>query len=154
MRTIIQIVFLLLAASAQAKGDLTGITVGVADGDTLTVLTGQDEVRVRLAEIDAPEKSQAFGKASKQSLAGLCYRKRTMVQVRDVDRYGRVVGHVVCGSIDANRTQLTNGMAWVYAGYAKDSSLYRLQDAARRAKRGLWSEPNPIAPWEWRRATR
>lgn len=154
MRRIVAI-SLLSALSAHASADdFTGVTVGIADGDTITVLAGKKEVRVRLAEIDAPEKSQAFGQASKQSLSALCYRKRTSVQVREVDRYGRVVGHVLCDGMDANRTQLANGMAWVYTTYVRDRSLYRIQDEARSARRGLWADQTPVAPWEWRRADR
>ncbi|WP_246262243.1 thermonuclease family protein [Aromatoleum evansii] len=132
----------------------SGTTVAVADGDTLTVLKGREEVRVRLAEIDAPEKRMDFGQVSKRSLSDLCYRKRTEVHVQDVDRYGRVVGRVTCEGIDANRNQVRNGMAWVYDRYARDRSLYTLQAEAQQARRGLWNAPSPIKPWDWRQANR
>lgn len=141
----------LLAASVQA-GDLQGRVVGVADGDTLTVLVaGNEPHRIRLAEIDAPEKAQPFGQRSKQSLSALCFARQARVQVQDHDRYGRIVGRVICDGVDANAAQVERGMAWVYDRYAHDPRLYRLQSAAQAAKRGLWADPKPIPPWEWRR---
>lgn len=145
---------LTVASLSAAAASFTGTTVAVADGDTLTVLKGREEVRVRLAEVDAPEKAQAFGQVAKRALSDLCYRKITTVHVQDVDRYGRVVGRVVCDGTDANRTQVRNGMAWVYDRYARDTKLYALQDDAQQAQRGLWKDASPTRPWEWRRAQR
>lgn len=130
---------------------LVGLVVSIADGDTLTILDGgARQVNVRLAEIDAPEKRQAFGARSRQSLGELCHEKRAEVSVVDVDRYGRTVGRVTCAGVDANAAQVRRGMAWVYDRYAKNKTLYRLQDEARSAGRGLWTEPSPVAPWDWR----
>lgn len=155
MRKLLVFAAIIATLNAQASTeDITGVTVGISDGDTITVLTGQKEVRVRLAEIDAPEKSQAFGQVSKKSLSALCYHRKTSVKVHEVDRYGRAVGHVICGDVDANRTQIGTGMAWVYDRYVRDRSLYRLQAEARSARRGLWADQTPVAPWEWRRADR
>lgn len=145
---------LVVASLSAAAASFSGTTVAVADGDTLTVLKGREEVRVRLAEIDAPEKAQAFGQAAKRALSELCYRKSTTVHVQDVDRYGRVVGRVVCDGTDANRAQVRNGMAWVYDRYARDTRLHALQDEAQQAHRGLWKDASPTRPWEWRRAQR
>lgn len=141
----------LLTTSVQAA-DLQGRVVGVADGDTLTVLTAdRQSQRIRLAEIDAPEKAQPFGQRSKQSLSALCFARQARVQVQDHDRYGRIVGRVICDGVDANAAQVERGMAWVYDRYAHDHRLYRLQAAAQAAKRGLWADPTPTPPWEWRR---
>ncbi len=129
-----------------------GLVVAIADGDTLTVLNqDSQQVKVRLAEIDAPERRQPFGTRSRQSLGELCHEKRAEVRVVDVDRYKRVVGRVSCEGVDANAAQVRRGLAWVYDRYAKDENLYRLQDEARSAGRGLWSDRDPVAPWEWRR---
>jgi len=130
---------------------IVGLVVAIADGDTLTVLN-QDfqQVKVRLAEIDAPEKKQPFGSRSRQSLGELCHEKRAQVRVIDVDRYKRIVGRVSCAGVDANAAQVRRGMAWVYDRYARDKTLYRLQDEARSSERGLWADRNPIAPWDWR----
>lgn len=144
-------------ASPQIKrGDeLHGRVVRIADGDTVTVLTGsKQQVRIRLAEIDAPESGQAFGNRSKQSLTRMCGNKTARVQVQDIDRYGRVVGRVHCGPYDTSAEQVSAGMAWVYDSYVRDKSLYQLQDAARKARVGLWGDPSPIKPWEWRRGER
>ena len=88
-------------------------------------------MKVRLAAIDAPEKKQPFGTRSRQSLGELCHEKRAEVRVTDVDRYKRIVGRVSCAGVDANAAQVRRGMAWVYDRYAKDKTLYRLQDEAR-----------------------
>lgn len=131
---------------------IVGLVVAIADGDTLTVLNEDlQQVKVRLAEIDAPEKRQAFGTRSRQSLGELCHEKRAEVRVIDVDRYKRVVGRVSCAGVDANATQVRRGMAWVYDRSAKDKTLYQLQDEARGSGRGLWADRNPIAPWDWRK---
>ena len=81
----------------------------------------------------------------------LCHEKRAEVQVIDIDRYKRIVGRVSCAGVGANATQVRRGMAWVYDRYAKDKTLYRLQDEARSSGRGLWADRNPIAPWDWRK---
>lgn len=134
---------------------LEGRVVGISDGDTVTVLDAHNQQhRVRLAEIDAPESKQAFGERSKQHLASLCHRARASVVITDRDRYGRTVGRIKCNGVDANAEQVRAGMAWVYESYAKDKGLFRLQDEARSAKRGLWSERSPQAPWDWRKASR
>ncbi|CAH1748240.1 Nuclease [Thauera humireducens] len=131
---------------------IVGLVVAMSDGDTLTVLDGDfRQVKVRLAEIDAPEKKQPFGTRSRQSLGELCHEKRAEVRVTDVDRYKRIVGRVSCAGVDANAAQVRRGMAWVYDGYAKDKTLYRLQDEARSSGRGLWVDRNPTAPWDWRK---
>jgi micrococcal nuclease len=131
---------------------LLGLVVGVSDGDTLTVLTPEkQQVKVRLAEIDAPEKAQPFGQRAKQYLSALCYDKQAQLRIVDMDRYGRAVARVTCDGTDANASQVKAGMAWVYDKYAKDAALYGLQDEARAARRGLWVDRGPVAPWEFRK---
>lgn len=131
---------------------IIGLVVAIADGDTLTVLNEDfQQVKIRLAEIDAPEKRQPFGNRARQSLGEICHEKRAEVRVVDVDRYKRIVGRVSCAGVDANAAQVRRGMAWVYDRYAKDKTLYRLQDEARSSGRGLWADRNPMAPWDWRR---
>lgn len=143
--------FAVLVPALAAANELSGRVVGVADGDTLTLLHAQTPVRIRLAEIDAPEKAQPFGQRSKQSLSDLCYGKEAQVAVSAQDRYGRSIGRVWCAGTDANAEQVRRGMAWVYDRYATDKTLYSLQDAARQARNGLWADPAPVRPWEWRR---
>ena len=129
--------------------------MSVHDGDTLTVLVGKQQIKVRLAEIDAPELRQPFGNRSKQSLADLCFQQSAKVEQIARDRYGRSVGTVKCRDTDAGAHQVALGMAWVYDRYSKPNSpLYPLQDAAKAARRGLWAVDEPVPPWEWRRARR
>lgn len=153
MRRAVLALVLATAAIAAQAGELRGRVVAVADGDTLTVLdSGQRQHRVRLAEIDAPEKRQAFGERSKQSLSALCFGQQAVIEDQGRDRYGRVIGRVGCAGIDANAEQVRRGMAWVFDRYAADRSLYALQDEAREARRGLWRDSAPVPPWEYRRA--
>lgn len=143
-----------LAAAVQA-GELRGRVVGVMDGDTLAVLdAGNQEHRVRLAEIDAPEKRQPYGQRSKQSLSGLCFGRDAVIEDRGRDRYGRIIGRVNCGGVDTSAEQVRRGMAWVYDRYVTDRTLYAIQEEARAARLGLWSDPAPVPPWEYRAAGR
>ncbi|MEO5697244.1 MAG: thermonuclease family protein [Burkholderiaceae bacterium] len=132
------------------------LVVGVTDGDTLTARclmpSGSENVRVRLAEVDAPENAQAFGKRSRQHLAGVCLRKRAVVRPRSIDQFGRTVGRVECEGVDAATEQLRAGMAWVFDDYVVDRRLYSVEAEARNPGRGLWADRNAIAPWRWRRA--
>lgn len=138
---------------ASAQGEtLLGRVVGVADGDTITVLSAENrQIKVRLAEIDAPEKAQPFGAKSKRSLSDLCFGKTAELKPLTVDRYGRTVARVFCAGVDANAEQVRRGLAWVYDRYVTDHSLYELQEAARAQRLGLWSESGPVPPWDWRR---
>jgi endonuclease YncB( thermonuclease family) len=138
-----------------AVADLSCKVVGVSDGDTITALCqSREQVKVRLAEIDAPEKAQPFGAKSKQSLSDLCFGKTAQIVEQDRDRYGRTVARVRCAGIDANAEQVRRGFAWVYDRYVTDQDLYLLQDTARAERRGLWADNNPTPPWEWRKARR
>jgi endonuclease YncB( thermonuclease family) len=130
---------------------ISGRVVGVSDGDTLTVLDSTNhQTRIRLHQIDAPEKNQDFGARSKQSLSDLVFEKSVTVEVDTTDKYGRTVGKVLIGGVDANLEQVKRGMAWVYRQYAHDQAYYTAEETARQARVGLWSQPNPIPPWEFR----
>ena len=124
------------------------------DGDTIDVLVNRQPVRVRLAQIDAPEKRQAFGTRSRQALAALVFRKTVTVAEAGRDRYGRVIGTVHLAGVDVNAQMVREGMAWVYRQYAKDRTLYELERQAKASKRGLWADPEPVAPWDYRRSKR
>ena len=136
-----------------ALADFTGRVVNVNEGDALTVVVIDKEIRVRLESIDAPEAKQAFGMRSQQSLAKLCADKTALVSETGRDRYGRTLGWVRCDGVDANLEQVRRGMAWVYRRYAgQGSSLYKAEALARARQLGLWSEPRPMPPWDWREA--
>lgn len=142
---------LLVATTAAYAEPITGIVTRITDGDTLTLLTpSKEQLKVRLNQIDAPESSQAFGQKSKEALSHLCVQKNATLTHTNKDRYGRTLADVNCAGVDANREMVRLGMAWVYDQYVRDKSLYTLQDSAKQAKTGLWSDPAAIAPWEYR----
>ena len=124
---------------------------GITDGDTIKVLKDdKEQIKVRLVEIDAPEKKQAFGNRSKQTLSDYCFNKVATLTEKGQDRYGRTLARVNCNGVDVNAEMVRVGMAWVYDKYVTDRSLYALQDEAKAARRGLWVDPDPVPPWEWR----
>jgi endonuclease YncB( thermonuclease family) len=143
--------FFVFSFSAGAVEILEGCVVGVHDGDTITLLmAGNQQLKIRLAQIDAPETDQAFGQRSKQSLSNMVFNKTIQVKKETVDKYGRTVGTLLVNELDVNCEQIKRGMAWVYRKYLHDQSLLQVEDEARQAKVGLWAEPNPIPPWEYR----
>ena len=123
------LLFGLVVAPCLAFADFTGRVVKVTDGDTITVLVQQRQVKVRLESIDAPESKQTFGKRSQQSLAQLCAAKTVVVHETGKDRYGRTLGWVTCGGLDASSEQVRRGMAWVFVKYA--AWIHRFMDLRR-----------------------
>lgn len=144
------IALILLPMLAQA-GTITGRVVSISDGDTLTMLgAANTQIKVRLAEIDAPEKSQPFGQASKKSLSDLCFDTVATVEAQGQDRYGRTIGTVMCRGTNANLAQIQRGMAWVYPKYARTPGLFQEEQMARASGIGLWADRSPTPPWEFR----
>ena len=147
---------LLLLTKPLLAADLTGKVVAVHDGDTMTLLVSDGasykQVKVRLAEIDAPELRQSYGDKAKQALSDLAYYQQARVVVQDTDRYGRTVGRVYVDSLDINAALVKRGAAWVYRQYSRDPGLLVLEQQAKAAKRGLWALPpaQQIPPWDWR----
>ena len=138
------------------NGTFSGKVVGVTDGDTIRVLYKNSEVKVRLYGVDCPEKSQAYGSAAKQFTGKMVFGKTVTVDVRDHDRYGRVVGWVTTPDGKSLNAQLVRaGMAWWYDRYDPgDTQLGKLQDDARDAGRGLWADKYPTPPWDFRKEER
>lgn len=132
---------------------LNGRVVAVLDGDTITLLNAtHHQTRIRLAEIDAPEKAQPFGQASKQSLSSLAYGREARAECPTSDRYGRHVCQVFVDGVNVNAEQVARGFAWVYRQYAPAASpLYAAENQARVASMGLWHDNSPTPPWAWRR---
>jgi endonuclease YncB( thermonuclease family) len=135
-----------------------GRVVGVEDGDTITILDSSNaNHRIRLLGIDAPEKGQAFGSRSGEYLSQLVFSKVVTIEWSKHDRYGRIVGKVILGSQDICLEQIRTGMAWHYKYYQDDQTpddrqLYAdAENAARATKSGLWIDPDPIPPWDFRR---
>ena len=147
----------------QASADtLQGHVIGVTDGDTITLLdASKTQHKIRVAGIDAPEKKQPFGQRSKESLSSLAFDKDLTIEWSKKDRYGRIVGKLLDRrGRDLNLEQVKMGMAWHYKKYEKEQSpddrrLYAAAEDAARAKRvGLWSDPSPVPPWDYRKAKR
>lgn len=155
-------VLLVLSIAFQAgAAELAGRVVHVADGDTITVLDPERVQHVvRLAGIDAPERGQAFGQVARRHLMDMLLGQSVEVEWHKRDRYGRLVGKVHWSGVDANLAQVEAGVAWHYTAYEAEQSehdrvVYSLaQRTAKEARRGLWRESDPVAPWEWRRAAR
>lgn len=156
--------FVVLALlSATSFGEtLKGRVVKVADGDTITVLVSNVQHKVRLNGIDAPEKKQAFGEASRKHLASLVAGKDVDVEWTKKDKYGRILGTVWVSvpspdgkgvvRCDANQSMLHAGFAWHYKRFDSSKAYSDAESDARRAKLGLWRDPNPIPPEEFRKA--
>ena len=142
--------FLLALICLTAADTLTGKVVRIADGDTVTVLVGGNQVRVRLFGIDAPERGQDYSRKSSEALADLVFGKEVRVVVHDKDRYGRTVGDIHIGNTLVNEKMVKDGWAWNYARYSHSKHYAELEREAREAKRGLWAEKSPIPPWEYR----
>lgn len=147
--------FLLLCVSTGARTEprtvWRGKVVGVADGDTITVMHDRRPVRIRLHGIDCPEKRQPFGNKAKQLTSRLVFGKVVTVQPVATDRYGRTVAKVSVGGQSLNEALVKAGLAWWYERYARrDKVLALLQDRARKARRGLWSQEKPVPPWVYR----
>jgi endonuclease YncB( thermonuclease family) len=140
-----------LAAQWAYAETISGTVVKVIDGDTLIVEdAAKKRYRVRLAEIDAPERSQPFWKESARSLAELCHKKNATVGWSEQDNKKRYLGYVNCAGKDANAEQLRRGMAWGSPRSTKPTSaLYELEAYARLRRIGLWADDDPVPPWEW-----
>ena len=154
---ILLIILLTLSINSTQAATLTGRVVGITDGDTITVLdTTNTQYKIRLSGIDAAENKQAFGKVSKQSLSNLVYGKQVNIEYNKQDRYGRTVGKVLVNGVDANLEQVKSGLAWFYRKYQKEMVLgdrldyLHAEEAARAAKVGLWTDSDPVAPWDFR----
>jgi endonuclease YncB( thermonuclease family) len=145
--------FLLPATAAAWSGKV----VGVIDGDSITVLHDGSQEQIRLYGIDCPEKRQEFGNRAKQLTSSLVFGKLVEVEPMTVDRYGRTVAFVRVGNILVNEELIRQGLAWVYIRYCDRpicQEWKELEAEAKKARRGLWSMPNPVPPWEFRRRNR
>ena len=161
---------LLALAASVAHADITGRVVAVTDGDTIKVLDdANNEHKVRLTGIDAPERGQPFGTVSTKHLASMVAGREVFVESDKKDRYGRDLGKVwvqpndcpTCGkTLDVNYAQILAGMAWWYRYYSKEQSpedrgrYESAEDQAKDRKQWLWADPNPINPNEWRKGSR
>jgi len=136
--------------------EFTGEVVSVLDGDTIEVLHNQHPERIRLSGIDCPEKGQAFGQKAKQAASALAFGKNVTIQTHGKDKYKRTLGDVILpDGTNVNQELVKQGWCWWYKKYAPgDTVLEGLEKAARESRKGLWVDPHPVPPWEWRKRSR
>lgn len=161
MKKISLLILLSLACAAAQASTLTGKVVRVADGDTITVLdSSHQQHRIRFLGIDAPERGQAYGNYCRQNLADKIAGETVEVDYQKRDRYGRITGTVYYDGRDINLEQLQDGCAWFYRYYARelDRDMRQAYDAAeteaRKSGIGLWRDPDPVNPYDYRRSNR
>lgn len=157
----------LLASAAQA-GTFTAKVIAVLDGDTVLIQGQGRPAKVRLANIDAPEKQQAFGRQSRDSLLEMLGKRQVQIDSQAVDQYGRIVGLINVDGRNVNQEQVRRGMAWAAVGWRRSrqapdplaatyprphggNPYLALQSDAQQARRGLWAQDNPQPPWQWRK---
>ena len=160
MRLAIALLLFMVHSLALAE-TLTGRVAQVTDGDTIVVLDADNaQHKIRLTGIDAPERKQAFGTKSKEHLSESVAGKFVVVEYEKRDYYKRILGKVLLNNQDMNLEQIKAGLAWHYKKYQKeqiptDRELYSKSEIeAREAKRGLWHDPEPVPPWEYRKMKR
>lgn len=146
------ILLLIILSSYLFSFELIGKVVKVSDGDTITILTSdKTQYKIRLNDIDAPEKKQAFGNKSKDNLAKYIAGKTVKVEYKTKDKYKRILGTIYYNNIDINLQQVKDGYAWVYKKYSKNQDYYNAEKVARENKKGLWIDKSPLEPWEFRK---
>jgi endonuclease YncB( thermonuclease family) len=158
MKLLMSFLLIFSVCTASASKILQGKVVSVADGDTITVLDAEkNQHKIRLQGIDAPEKAQAFGAKSKQALYEMVHGKTVQVSFEKSDKYGRILGKVLLDGQDICHQQIKAGLAWHYKKYQNqqplvDREAYSASEtAAKNEKLGLWSDPRPVAPWDFRK---
>ncbi len=149
MRFFIFLFFISIQCYSQT---LTGKVVGIMDGDTFKMLTADSTlVKVRLANIDCPENRQPYSAKAKEFTSEALFGKTVTITILKTDRYKRYISDVIYNdSLKLCHELVKNGLAWHFVKYSKDQILQQLEDKAKKDKVGLWQEPNPIPPWEWR----
>lgn len=146
---------LLLSLSSCAKPQHSCFVVGISDGDTLTCLTpNKKSIKVRLAEIDAPEKGQPYGNKAKQALSSMVYKRQVRLDITGQDRYKRTIATVYENNLNINLAMVKQGMAWAYNQYLHHPIYLQAQEEAKAQKLGLWRDNSPIPPHEWRKLER
>ena len=131
---IIPLSFLLICGVANANETVTGKIIKISDGDTLTILVSKKQMKIRLAEIDCPEKNQPYGKIAKKALSELAFSKIASIKPVTIDRYKRTVGTVFIDGLNVNKELVKTGNCWVYRKYSKDKDMIELEYTAKYAK--------------------
>ncbi len=148
--------FFLLITTASNAAELYQVTY-VYDGDTVKLRAvearEESEIKLRLTDIDAPERNQAYGLKSRRALMKLCQGSNVLVtaHITGIDKYQRSLGQLQCNHIDASRYLAEHGLAWHYVQYSINDEIYNLALSARQQRLGLWANETPIPPWTWRK---
>ena len=154
MKTVLFVAALTMLSAAVSSAAVEGEVVTITDGDTIKILTpAKQQIKVRLADIDTPERGQPYGRKARQVLGEKIHRRQVDVEEVAIDRYQRLVGRVFLDGRNINAEMVEDGAAWVYRKYSDDPQLLRLESQAREQGRGLWAlQPDQrIPPWEWRK---
>lgn len=128
--------------------------IAIDDGDSLTLLVNERPVEINLANIDAPERRQPWGYRSRNSLVELCWGSDAVYETLYVNQHKQVMAVVQCAGVNVNRVQVDRGVAWVHPDHNIDVALPGLEAVARAERRGLWSDKNPVPPWEFKHKSR
>jgi len=147
--------FYVTCSSVNSAQTYQGKVIKVTDGDSINILHEGNTLKIRLAEIDAPEeRGQPFWKISREALANYVAGKQVKVIEIDVDRYKRIVGQVYLGDLWVNSALVRGGYAYVYPEYATTKKLYEYETDAQGTKAGIWKLPENerVEPWEWRKS--
>ena len=149
---------LLISGSVWASTLIPGNVIAISDGDTITLLTPEkQQLKIRLVGIDSPEKKQAYGTKARDHLAAYVFRQEVEVDIRKKDQYGRSLAVIYFGGKDINQLMIRDGYAWFYKHYAKEQpkeEALRYAESEREARtqgKGLWADPHPIPPWDFRK---
>ena len=157
MRTVLFMAALTMLSAAVSSATVEGEVVAITDGDTIKILTpAKQQIKVRLADIDTPERGQPYGRKARQVLGEKIHRRQVDVEEVTIDRYQRLVGRVFLDGRNINAEMVEDGAAWVYRKYSDDPQLLQLERQAREQGRGLWAlQPDQrMPPWEWRKQQR
>jgi len=142
---------LILIALLPVNDSFKAKVIGVTSGDSIVVqLDDKKQVKVRLQGIDCPELQQEYGDSAKQATVALCFKKRVRVEKVGLDYYGRTLAFIYIDDLCINKELLLRGLAWHYVKFDTDPDLAQLEADARANKVGLWQQPDPVAPWDFR----
>jgi endonuclease YncB( thermonuclease family) len=150
VKLLLGLLLCVICRSAQAEEFVTKV-IGLLDGDTVLIHHGGGMLKVRLVDIDAPEKDQPFGASSQRSLADMVLGKQVKFVSQAMDTYGRMIARLSVQGLEVNAEQIRLGMAWEYSHYHSNHNLIALEAEARAVPRGLWAQSAPTPPWEWRK---
>jgi len=167
LKSLLVILAFLLGCQTQVNDKngqiLSGKVINVIDGDTVTIRdVNYEEHRIRLGEIDSPEKGQEYGKESAAETKKLLINQQVNVFWKKKDNFtwkttdrqekrGRIIGGIYIGERFINRELVERGAAWHYKEFSSDETLTQAEASAKKNKYGLWSNPNPIPPWKYRK---